>query len=519
MKSFRLALALVLSLFMAGAALADWRKDLKTLLKMKPGKERKLFLARILDSDLKWREVRDALENTSFKQIETGKLFINKSVCSDGVARPWILYTPPTYDSRKKTPLLISLHGGVTKSDIAPNIKDYARENIFTNIAKAKGWLVLYPFGQREAAWWDEVGVKNVQNLVREIKQVCNVDDNRVWMSGFSDGASGVYYHAMTNPGDYGAFVALNGHPGVGGLSSREPLYATNLYNSHIFAVSTDNDFVYPTRKISPIIALANRAGANIFYKRLKGRHAISYSIDELPDIVQYLTLHPRNPFPLKIVCEASDPEIGKMSWFSLEKIKAGAAQSWHKDYNMMLEDDRILIGIMVDVSYRKKGVRISSVPTGDSFANSVGLKAGDIITCGNKICIETMEDLTIFKRSVNRGGIAKLTVIRGKKKINLEGKFPAAIKYRLFNRYQPSALAKISVSANNIDIEASRLGAFRIKIHPGMFNLDQNIVIRVNEKVIHDAKVAPDLCFLLKNFLKNRDRSLIYVTELKVEL
>jgi hypothetical protein len=51
------------------------------------------------------------------------------------------------------------------------------------------------------------------------------------------------------------------------------------------------------------------------------------------------------------------------------------------------------------------------------------------------------------------------------------------------------------------------------------MFNFDRNLTITVNGDVVHDAPISPDPEFMLRNFLKNRDRRLIYVAEVVVEL
>jgi hypothetical protein len=51
------------------------------------------------------------------------------------------------------------------------------------------------------------------------------------------------------------------------------------------------------------------------------------------------------------------------------------------------------------------------------------------------------------------------------------------------------------------------------------MIRLDRNLVIRANGKTVFDARVTPDLDFLLRNFLSNRDRTLLYVAEIRIPL
>lgn len=47
------------------------------------------------------------------------------------------------------------------------------------------------------------------------------------------------------------------------------------------------------------------------------------------------------------------------------------------------------------------------------------------------------------------------------------------------------------------------------------MFRLDQDIVITVNGQTARNTRPKPDLGFMLRNFLENRDGKLLYVAEI----
>lgn len=100
-----------------------------------------------------------------------------------------------------------------------------------------------------------------------------------------------------------------------------------------------------------------------------------------------------------------------------------------------------------------------------------------------------------------------------------LRGRIPEPENYYVFKREQPSAIARVSFSANRVEIEASRVGAFRILVHPDLIRFEQNLVVRFNWRVVYDARVKPDIGYLLRNFIENRDRGLLYVAEVKIEL
>lgn len=79
--------------------------------------------------------------------------------------------------------------------------------------------------------------------------------------------------------------------------------------------------------------------------------------------------------------------------------------------------------------------------------------------------------------------------------------------------------MARVSFSANRVEIEGSRLGGFSVFVHPDMVRLERNLVINVNGEEAFNQKVEPELEFLLHNFLANRDRKLIYVAKIEVEI
>lgn len=514
MKFLAVLLALTASLSARG-----WKSDLKNLIRTNSKTEQESLMGRILKSNPKWQEVTSYIKSMPFPEpAEKGKVILRKIMCIDGVERPWVLYVPSEYRPDTPTPLLVVLHGGVSRAKIIKDPVKYAQENPFTSLGEKKGWLLLYPFGQSGATWWDDVGMANIKNLIREVKRKYNVDDDRVWMGGFSDGASASFLFAMIDPTDFAAFVALNGHMGVGSLDGDLPTYATNFFNTPVYAVTTFHDPLYPSKKMRPTIEMANRAGGKIFYREHEGKHDFTYANEELPLIANFLERHIRDPFPSKIIWEAAEKRFGVSRWFAIDKVTTDEPAPWYKDYNVTLVDDRVTIGFFPDDTFKGPGVKVGKVIE-KSPAEEMGMKAGDIIVKGDGIKIKNMEDIYRYKATIKRGDSLKITVLRDKKEITLNGRIPEPENYLLFKRELPSALAEVSFAANKIEIKASRLGAFRIFIHPDMIQLNQNLVILVNEKEVYNKKIKPDLEFLLRNFLKNRDRRLLYVAQVKVTL
>lgn len=509
-----LATVILLSL---APALADWRADLAELVRTEAGPRQEELLSNVLAAEPGWRDVAAALAALPFGEAEAGAFELRQTLCADGVERPWALYVPPSYNPRTPTPLVVVLHGGVSWPDLPEDPLGYARKDEWVAPAAEYGWLVLYPFGQQGATWWDEVGMANIRNLVRTVKREYNVDDDRVYMGGFSDGASAAFCWAMVEPTAFAGFFALNGHMGVGSLDGGLDTYAPNFSNTPVYAVTTSGDPLYPSAKMRATIEMAQRAGGDVFYRELAGTHDFDYAESEIPLIAGWMARHPRDPFPARIVWEAATPEFGRCRWFKIDEIAEGDAADWHDDYNVELVDDRITFGFYPGES-EGAGVSVSRVGE-ESPAAEAGLAKGDLLVGIDDKAVNNMDDLNAWKETAARGDAFTLRVRRGDEELTLEGRFPPPENYLIFKRERPSARAEATAAGNRVDVRGSRLGAFTVYVHPDMFNLDENVVIAVDGKVAFDAKVEPDVAFMLRDFLERRDRKALYVAAVEVKL
>jgi dienelactone hydrolase len=521
MRPFVIALV-VLSLACLGApANADWQEALAALLHAPEGPEREALLADVLDAQPDWREVAAEIGSLTFPDpAEKGVPVLRSIVSSDGVERPWVFIVPEIYDPARPTPLLVILHGGVGRAEIVEDPIEHATDHGFLPVAMELGAIAVFPFGQAGATWWDDVGMANIRGIVRTVKREHNVDDDRVWMIGFSDGASAGFGHAMLDPSDYAAVVALNGHMGVASLDGDLASYAPNMANTPIYAVTTFDDGLYPSERMRPTLDMALTAGGDILYREFPGEHDFPYPSDELPAITRFLDRHARDPFPPRIVWETATPEFGRCHWLAIDRVTLNEPADWHTDHNAPLVDDRVTIGFQPDDAYEGEGVKIGLIVEGEGYpAEEMGLLAGDVIVAGDGRAIVDMDALGDFKATLERGDAFELTVLRDGEEAVLAGVIPEPSNYLVFTRDAPSALARAAYSANRIDVEVSRVGALRILVHPEMIRLEEDLIVRVNGDVAFEEPVSPDLGFLLSNFLENRDRRLLYVAEVAIDV
>jgi len=346
-----------------------------------------------------------------------------------------------------------------------------------------------------------------------------NIDDDRVYFNGFSDGGSAAYFYAMSMPSDFAAFVALNGHPSVAGLDGKLSTYTSNLAGVPMYAINTFGDQLYPARQMRDLIDLARHAGGEILYRELDGEHSMSYAESEFLNIADYLERHPRDPFPTRIEWETASPRFGRCHWLAIDEIDSGGGTGRSREQNIAAIDSAVSIGVIPEFDFVDRGVRVSSLLDGDYLARRLGLDPGDTIVKAGGIDIAVLGDLIRFKEEISPGDDIEFVIKRGGKRLTLTTQMPILRPRYFISGERPSAEARVSYSANTFEVEALRLKSFRILIHPQMVNLSQKVRVAVSGKEVFKRHIDPDPRFILRNFLENRDRKALYVNEVKIAL
>ncbi len=482
--------------------------------------------------------IMEAISNITYQPHPSGT-FTRENLCVDGVRRRYYVHVPPSYDPGVKTPLLVYLHGGVLRRELIEDME--IEEFELVTLTDERGYIVLFPLGQFGASWWDSIGMINVLQQIRKTKQEFNIDDNRVFMTGFSDGASGSFNFAMCYPTPFAGFLPFNGHPGVGSAAGGMHTYFVNCANRPAYVINTDEDELYPAEtKMRPMMDLALEAGADLMYRIYTGiGHDFDYLTTELPLIARFMDTHPRSLNP-RIVWESADP--GRQCvWLSIDSIAGGGHADWYKDYNMKLIDDRVAFGFMPDdyhttldyttidtvalfglfkkTSFQGPGVRIDNVVGDSTLCALTGLMAGDIIVRLDTMPVNTISDVDEYKRGKKRGDSVYIAVLRNGKVMEFATKFPDPTTFDLHTRTKPSGRIEGYFCANTFTLKASQIGAFTLYLHPDMVQFDQNVVVNVNGRVVYDQLVEPSPGFLLYNFAQNRDRELLFVNKISIKL
>jgi polyhydroxybutyrate depolymerase len=115
----------------------------------------------------------------------------NGTFVSSGEKRDYLLYVPTSYDRRRPTPLVISMHGaglwGAAQRETSQ----------WNNLADSEGFIVVYPSGvggKGVRIWRAEPGpglmkdVRFISELIDTLKASYNIDSTRIYANGLSNG-------------------------------------------------------------------------------------------------------------------------------------------------------------------------------------------------------------------------------------------------------------------------------------------------------------------------------------------
>lgn len=154
----------------------------------------------------------------------------NGSLVSSDVKRRYLLYVPKAYNRSKSTPLVISLHPAATWPAFEENISRW------NDLADERGFIVVYPAGTgaffdtftRGQSVWPmgphSLGrdVKFISDLIDKLEGEYNIDPNRIYANGMSNGGGMAFALSCELP-DRIAAVGVVAGAHIGPWKCREP--------------------------------------------------------------------------------------------------------------------------------------------------------------------------------------------------------------------------------------------------------------------------------------------------------
>jgi len=123
-----------------------------------------------------------------------------QTLVHDGINREYVLYIPNSYDGTSAVPLMLNFHG------FGGSASDYMQEADMRSLAEADTFILVYPQGSCSdgSSHWnacpnggdnksdaDDFGF--VESMINEISSQYNIDMERIYAAGYSNGGMMAY--------------------------------------------------------------------------------------------------------------------------------------------------------------------------------------------------------------------------------------------------------------------------------------------------------------------------------------
>ncbi len=297
---------------------------------------------------------------------ETGKEYILTIEDKVFGKVPFRLFIPKGYNPAVKNPMALLLHGAVGESnfqrayDTRTKIHDIffdalAKQNYiiirpFADPSKKFDWAInrFEDFGESGSASKNNETYRTLVEMVNYCKSFLNVNDQKVFSYGHSDGADGTFLLQLGYPTPFAGFVCYN--------SMLTNIFAKNVYlnnavNRPLFLVHSDRDDLRPIEQIRVIRKTLTESGSPVSYKEYLGYQHYDKHLDkDIPNSISFLNTTTRNAFKKTIRWETGNYMNTTCDWIAIRKFdtkKPGAP--FHKPIAMQ--------------SYNKKSKKWDTIP------------------------------------------------------------------------------------------------------------------------------------------------------------
>jgi membrane-associated protease RseP (regulator of RpoE activity) len=438
-----------------------------------------------------------------------------------GVDRPYHLYVPKSAaESATPAPLLVDLHGGVGRPVFIPEEQFAQYRDTWTELADRHGFVVAMPLGRADCTWWSAAGAGHVRATVRDARRRVAVDGDRIVATGFSDGGSGCWYLTMASPDPFAAFLPMNGHPVVASRASGAQLYLENAVATPLFAAMTQDDGLYPAASVLPHVqALFDLKAQVHLVSYPTGGHTPSYFDDQKEAFVKFALSARRDVSPDAVEWRTADAALGRFRWIEVDELGPGDGDAAAvPDVQVTTRPGRVTLGFRIDQKHAGTGVAVEGVMD-DTPAKRAGLLAGDVIV---GIDGKPTGDAAALRRALDAkaaGDEVKVSVRRGDADVALTARIDPFVPAPSYERAKPASRVVARRTGNVVDVTTRGVRRFRVLVHPGDFDLSQEVEVRVNGTTRSRSKVEPDLKTMLRRYAADADDRRVVLAEIAVTI
>ena len=429
------------------------------------------------------------------------------------------LNVPLNYDPSRKYQVRVQLHGGVMRREASEPRAAGGRGGGAT--LEGAEQIYVMPVAWRDAPWWGRAQVENIDAILDSLKRTYNVDENRVVLSGVSDGGTGTYYFSMRDTTPFASFLPLNGAIAVlrsSNVNVDGELFPNNFLDKPFFIVNGGRDPLYPTTLVEPYIKRMIQGGVTVKYlPQPEAVHNTVWWPDVKDAYETFVHEHPRTPVPDKLTWQTDlTPGTNRAHWLVIDKLSKPAPESAHlPDINDLVSAPIANFGIDA------VGTRVRSVTAG-SNAENFGVEPDDVIIRINGRMIPAGVDVVDLLSTYDPGTKMVMVVSRQNEPFELQGVFNPVAAPRvvpMFPHRRPTGRVDLARDGNTVTADTRGVETFTLLLSPDVFDFSKPIKVVANGKTVFEGRVTRSLPTLLKWAARDNDRTLLAGAEVTVTL
>ncbi|QXV65405.1 hypothetical protein INP83_20425 [Mucilaginibacter sp. 21P] len=264
-------------------------------------------------------------------------------------AIPLRVYVPANYKNTQRSACVFQLHGAVSvsKFNLIDSLAD-ADEGVLADPLKANKYIVIQPLADKSKGFtWGGIFRKGdgpyqfnltyqrLANIVAALKQVLNIDDNRVYAFGHSDGADGAIGLGVYEPSQFAAVVAYNTM--FKNLFAHD-YYIRNIQNRSLYEVHSDRDALRRIDVNRQIIDSIKTFDNRISYKEYQGyEHWDKHLAIDAPNADKFMKANIRDAYQHTIFLETTqNSPYNSCDWLTVLKADTiSQSTNWYKPFEV----------------------------------------------------------------------------------------------------------------------------------------------------------------------------------------
>jgi poly(3-hydroxybutyrate) depolymerase len=269
----------------------------------------------------------------AFRRLKAGRRYqpatggvVKFSNTSNGIEHYYAVNVPQNYDPSRRYQLRFQLHGGIGRR--------VTNQPVGTGeigaLAGDEQFYVL-PYSWVDSPWWGDDQVLNLAAILDDLKRRYNIDENRIVLSGVSDGGTGAYYIGMRDTTPYASFTPLNGYIMVLANDDidRGQLFPDNLRNKPMFVVNGGKDPLYPAARVRPSVEHLIQHGVEVAYHpQPEAVHNTAWWPEMKATYERFVAAHARDPHPDRLTWQTADLVHNRAHWLVIDQLGAAAGDA-----------------------------------------------------------------------------------------------------------------------------------------------------------------------------------------------